>query len=126
MFDVTAVKKHKITLSDYNYQRDIENRLLLSQFSEFDHAVLEEILFSPIRTPIRKMTKNLNCSEEELLPVLQKFSQTGLLAIEDDSVIDAYFARSRSDGESCRYDCRRSQGLRWHGLRIEKPQRRFE
>jgi len=87
MFDVTAVKKHKITLSDYNYQRDIENRLLLSQFSEFDHAVLEEILFSPIRTPIRKMTKNLNCSEEELLPVLQKLSQTGLLAIEEDSVI---------------------------------------
>lgn len=87
MFDVTTVKKHKITLTDYNYQRDIENRLLLSQFSEFDHAVLEEILFSPIRTPLRKMTKNLDCSEEELLPVLQKLSQTGLLAIEDDSVI---------------------------------------
>jgi hypothetical protein len=87
MFDVTAVKKHKITLTDYDYQRDIENRLLLSQFSEFDHAVLEEILFSPIRTPLRKMAKNLNCAEEALLPVLEKLSKTGLLVIEGDTVV---------------------------------------
>ena len=87
MFEVVATKKHKITLADYNYQRDIESRLLLLQFSPFDHKVLEEILFSPIRTAIRKIAKNLHCSEEELLPTLQRLSRTGLLAMEDDSVV---------------------------------------
>lgn len=85
--DLATIKKNKISLSDYNYQRDIENRLLLSQFSEFDHSVLEEILFSPIRTPIRKIAKNLSTSESLLMPVLQKLSQAGLLIIEEENIV---------------------------------------
>jgi len=87
MIELTAVKKNKITLSDYNYRRDIENRLLMADFTTFEVAVLEEILYSPIRAPIRKMAKNLDKSEEELLPVLQKLSKTGLLIIEGDSIV---------------------------------------
>lgn len=87
MIELTAVKKNKITLSDYNYRRDIENRLLMADFTTFEVAVLEEILYSPIKAPIRKMAKNLDKSEEELLPVLQKLSKTGLLVIEGDSIV---------------------------------------
>ncbi len=83
----TTVKKNKISLIDYNYKRDIENRLLLSDFSVVEVSVLEEILFSPIKTPIRKMGKNLDIGEETLIPILEKFSTTGLLHIEDDSVV---------------------------------------
>lgn len=87
MIELTQIKKNKVTLSDYNHRRDIENRLLLSKFTTFERSVLEEILFSPIHTQIRKMAKNLDCSEEELVPVLEKLSKTGLLTMDADSVM---------------------------------------
>jgi len=87
MIELTAAKKNKITLSDYNYRRDIENRLLLASFTAFEKAVLEEILYSPIKVPVRKIAKNLDKTEEELLPILEKFSKTGLLIIEQDSIV---------------------------------------
>jgi hypothetical protein len=87
MIELTASKKNKISLADYNFRRDIENRLLMANFSTFEVAVLEEILYSPIRAPIRKMAKNLDKGEEELLPILEKFSKTGLFVIEGDSII---------------------------------------
>lgn len=86
MIELTAVKKNKITLSDYNYRRDIENRLLLASFSSFEIAVLEEILYSSIKTPIRKIAKNIGKTEEELLPILVKLAKTGLLTLEGDSI----------------------------------------
>ena len=86
MIELTQLKKNKITLSDYNYRRDIENRLLLASFTTFEISVLEEILYSPIKVLIRKIAKNIDKSEEEVLPVLEKLSKTGLLAIEGDSI----------------------------------------
>src|SRR3569832_2080321 len=87
MIELTAAKKNKISLADYNYRRDIENRLLMANFSTFEVAVLEEILYSSIKTPIRKIAKNLERGEEELLPILEKFSKTGLLIIEGDAIV---------------------------------------
>lgn len=87
MIELTTVKKNKITLSDYNYRRDIENRLLLASFSLLEIAVLEEILYSPIKAPIRKLAKNINKSEEEIIPTLEKLVKTGLLVIEGDSIV---------------------------------------
>ena len=86
MIELTQLKKNKITLSDYNYRRDIENRLLLASFTTFEISVLEEILYSPIKVLIRKIAKNIDKTEEEVLPVLEKLSKTGLLAIEGDSI----------------------------------------
>jgi len=86
VLELTQLKKNKITLSDYNYRRDIENRLLLASFNTFEIAVLEEILYSPIKVLIRKIAKNIDKAEEEVLPVLEKLSKTGLLAIEGDSI----------------------------------------
>ena len=87
MVELTQLKKNKITLSDYNYRRDIENRLLLASFTAFEIAVLEEILYSPIKAPIRKIAKNIDKTEEELLPILEKLTKTGLLHIEGDSIV---------------------------------------
>lgn len=86
MIELTQLKKNKITLSDYNYRRDIENRLLLASFTIFEISVLEEILYSPIKVLIRKIAKNIDKTEEEVVPVLEKLSKTGLLAIEGDSI----------------------------------------
>jgi hypothetical protein len=86
MIELTQLKKNKITLSDYNYRRDIENRLLLASFTTFETAVLEEILYSPIKVQIRKIAKNIDKTEEEILSILEKLTKTGLLSIEGDSI----------------------------------------
>jgi predicted transcriptional regulator len=83
----SIVKKNKVLLSDYNYMRDIENRLLLSRFTEVDYAALEEILYSPIRIPLSKIAENIDLSENETFRILQKFASTGLVAFEEDLTV---------------------------------------
>ena len=82
----TLNKKTKIFLTDYPYKKDIENRLFLSDLSFFEVEVLQEILNSSIKIPLSDLSKSLNCENEELLPVLDKFSRTGLLMRQNDSV----------------------------------------
>lgn len=87
MHDVNLQKKNKISLEDYDYRHDIENRLLMGQFTSTDLEVLEEILYSSITIPIRKLSKNLNLEEEELLPILHKLGKSGLFTMEDAQTI---------------------------------------
>jgi hypothetical protein len=104
MVELSTAKKNKIVLADYNYRRDIDNRLLMSQFSTLDFAVLEEILFSPIKIPIRKLAKNIDESEENVQLVLQKFQQTGLLVFEGDSVVVDKEMRKYYESEVHKFD----------------------
>lgn len=87
MLEISSVKKNKVNLSDYDCQQDIEYRLLLSDLSFFEHDVLQEIFFSPLKFPIKKIAKNLTSEENIIIPVLKKFSKTGLLTIQDDTVV---------------------------------------
>jgi predicted transcriptional regulator len=86
MLDLQTQRKVKIVLSDYDVKRDIENRLLMSQFSDLDVQVLQEVLYSPLRFSLRKMAKSLSLSEESLKKILEKLGRTGLLSIEADNV----------------------------------------
>lgn len=85
--ELTATRKHKVSLLDYDYKQDVKARLLLSHFTVLDYAVLEEILFSPIRTSIRKIGKNLDLSEEDLTPILQKIASMDLISFEEDTIV---------------------------------------
>ena len=87
MLELGALRKNKINLADYNSQHDIENRILLSDFSPFDLSVLEEILFSPLKISLKKLARNLNVEDQEILPILTKLSKSGLLAVESDSIV---------------------------------------
>ena len=87
MLELTTVRKHKVTLADYDYKKDIENRLILSNITHDEHAVLEELMFSPIRTSVRKIAKSIDLQEDTVLSILQKFSKTGLLVLEEDAVV---------------------------------------
>jgi hypothetical protein len=87
MIESITARKHKVTLSDYDFKRDIENRLLLSQLTTDEHAVLEEILFSPIRTTVRKIAKSIDIPEDTVLNILQKIAKTGLVVFEEDAVV---------------------------------------
>jgi predicted transcriptional regulator len=82
----SPTKKNKIKLSDYNYKRDIENRLLMSHFTAFDVEVLEEILHSNLKISMLELAEFLEADTLDLLPTLEKLSKTGLLAIKGDTI----------------------------------------
>lgn len=104
MLEVTTAKKNKISLTDYQYRRDLDNRLLMEDFSTLDLAVLEEILFSSIIIPIRKLAKNLDIDESKLHPVLEKFSHTGLFAFEGDSIVVDKEMRKYYESEIAKFE----------------------
>ncbi len=86
MSEMTALRKNKIQLSDYDYRRDIENRLLMAQFSTIDLEVLEEILYSSLTISTKKLAKSLDLSDDVVLSSLEKLSKTGLLTYNRESI----------------------------------------
>lgn len=104
MIDLTVTRKNKVVLSDYDYKKDIENRLLLSQFTTLDYAVLEEILFSPIRTSVRKIAKSIDYQEDQVRPILQKLTKTGLITFEEEAVVVDKETRKYFETEMEKFD----------------------
>lgn len=86
MLETLVPKKNKINLSDYDYHRDIESRLLMSQFSSLDLSVLEEILYSPLNISFKKLAGNLSVKEQKIRPIIEKLEKAGLLTIHDDQI----------------------------------------
>jgi len=86
MLEVTSPRKNKINLADYNCQQDIENRIILSDFSPFDLTVLEEILFSPLKISFKKLARNLSAEESDLRVFLENLALSGLLAVDGDAI----------------------------------------
>jgi len=87
MVEITTFKKNKIELSEYDYSKDIHNRVLMATFTPLDVEVLEEILYSSLRIPLTMLEKNLDLSSTKLLPILQKLSPTKLFSLESDHVV---------------------------------------
>jgi hypothetical protein len=86
MLETAPLKKNKFSLSDYDYQQDIAHRLEIASFSKTDFAVLEEILFSPLKTSTRKVSNALSISEKELASPLDKLMKMGLLSLDGDLI----------------------------------------
>ncbi len=87
MLEIESIRRLKINLSDYDYQKDIHNRLIMSHFSTFDLEVLEEIIYNHLTIPIQKLLRRLNASEEKLLKTLLKLQEVNLLKIEIDTIV---------------------------------------
>ncbi|MBN4067515.1 hypothetical protein JYU14_05465 [Simkania negevensis] len=77
-------RKNKVNLEDYNYERDIKNRLLMSTFSAFDVEVLQEIIIGSIRVFLDQLVDDLDCQREPLLSTIAKLEQTGLFVKKGD------------------------------------------
>ena len=104
MAELNSTRKNKISLEDYDYKQDIENRLLMAQFTSKDIDVLEEILYSSIRIPIRKLAKSTDLEEKELLPILEKISKTGLFTFEEDSIVVDKEMRKYFEAQILKFD----------------------
>lgn len=79
-------RKNKIELSNYNYVRDIENRLLMAQLTCTEVDILKEILNGSLKFNTRQLADALDLDENTLIPILDKLSQTKLLQRYADSV----------------------------------------
>jgi hypothetical protein len=104
MHELTQSRKNKICLEDYDFKQDIENRLAMAEFSTKDLEVLEEILYSSIKVPIRKIGKTLALEDEEILPILQKLKKTGLFSIQDDSILIDKDVRKYFEAQVIKFD----------------------
>ncbi len=83
----TTYSKNKVDLADYDYAEDIERRLILSDLDQVEFEVLEEILYSPVKFPIDRITKNLDLKKAIVAPILDKLTTARLLSVEGDEVI---------------------------------------
>jgi hypothetical protein len=87
MNEATSFRRNKISLSDYNYRKDIENRMLMAHFTTTDLEILEEILYSSLLIPIKKLAKSVDVDEADLTAILNKLGETGLFTLSDDSIV---------------------------------------
>lgn len=104
MLELSPARKNKVNLTDYNCQQDLENRMLMSDFSAFDVEVLEEILFSPLKISQKKLMRNVGCEEEEILAILKKLSRAGLLTVQDDVILVDKEKRKYFEAQLTRFD----------------------
>lgn len=104
MIEASPSRKNKINLADYNYKRDIENRLLMSTFSAFELEAFEEILYSSLTIPIRKLAKSLDVEEDTLRPILDKFTKTGLITVENDTITVDKEMRKYYESQMLKFD----------------------
>ncbi len=86
MLELSVVRKNKINLADYNFEQDIQYRMQIADFSPFEHQVLQEIFFSPLKFPLKKLIRSLDCEEKDVLDVLDKLTEARLLSIHNEIV----------------------------------------
>ncbi|MEM8727672.1 MAG: hypothetical protein AAGE99_03060 [Chlamydiota bacterium] len=87
MVETNVFRKNKINLEDYDYRKDIQNRVLMSHFSTEDLEVLEEIVYSSQTIPISRLVDQVNKNLDKLQAILKKLSKTDLFKIEKDTVV---------------------------------------
>lgn len=83
---IRDLRKHKVQLSDYDYQSDIQNRIILSRLTPEALAVLEEILCSSISFSIKSLCDNLDMDRIELDSLLEELLPTQLF-VSDGTMI---------------------------------------
>lgn len=86
LLEASSIRRNKISLTDYNYQKDIQNRLLLARLSLSDLRVLEEILYSPLHIPLADLSNDLNIDVPSLSLSLERLMPTGLFSLEKNTL----------------------------------------
>ncbi len=122
MLDVTPQKKSKICLTGYDLQGDLKGRLMMAKFSQTDLDVLEEILYSPVQTPLRELLRPFAPHTERALESLRMFEEMGLLAIRGTEVVVDKERRKYYEGESAKFSEEFKPGLEFvQGLLKKVP-----
>jgi hypothetical protein len=82
------IKRNKIVLTDYNFQRDINNRLLLAKLSGFEVEVLEEIIHGSLSIDTQDLAATLGVSKEKLIGALDKLKVSRLFTFDNTITVN--------------------------------------
>lgn len=83
---IRDLRKNKVELSDYDFQSDIKNRILLSKLSPDAITVLEEILCNSISFSIKSLCDSLDLEHSLIRKILDDLLPTGLFSIEGQTI----------------------------------------
>jgi hypothetical protein len=97
-------RKNKIVLADYNYKKDIQNRLLMASLSNFEVDVLKEIVNSSLKTNVHQLAEALECGETELILSLDKLGETKLFLKEGSSLFVDKELRKYFESQLAKFD----------------------
>jgi hypothetical protein len=87
MLELNPYRKNKVNLQDYDYQKDIQNRLLMAELDANDLLVLEEILLGHPKLSVSQLAQDLLLEELDVVKILTKLSSSGLFTIKDHFII---------------------------------------
>lgn len=107
------LKKNKVCLTDYPYLRDIENRLLMAQFTVLDVQIVEEILDGSLSISIEEIASTLEVSKNTLLPTLEKLSQSGLLQVKNGIIFIDKEMRKYFEAQMVKFDPKFNAGVEY-------------
>lgn len=99
-----ANRKNKILLSDYNYRRDIENRLFMADLTVLEVDILQEIVNGSLKTSIHNLGDNLNISLKELTPLLEKLGKSGLFRLQGTEILVDKEMRKYYEAQLIKFD----------------------
>ncbi|MBM3197817.1 MAG: hypothetical protein FJZ58_00995 [Chlamydiae bacterium] len=119
--EVNSPRKNKISLTDYDYQRDIRNRLLLSELSDQDLEVLEELLYSPLQVTVAELARNLDLIPDQLLLILDKIRPSGLFILEGQMITMHKEMRKYFETQMQRFDADFKPDMEFLQSLLKKP-----
>ena len=86
MRELRSSIKNKVHLPDYDYKKDIQNRILISQLTNNDIRILEEILYRPSTIPVSDLLRDLNLPEDVIYITLKKLEKSSLFRVEKNTI----------------------------------------
>ena len=81
------VRKAKICLKDYPFQRDIKVRLVMANLNVNEIDVLREIIHHSLKISIEQLADDLATEVDLLLPILDKLSATRLFTRQNKTLV---------------------------------------
>lgn len=86
MRELRSFSKNKVHLPDYDYKKDIQNRILISQLTHDDIRILEEILHRPSTISVPDLLRDLNMREDTVQTTFKKLEKSNLFRIEKNTI----------------------------------------
>ena len=80
-------RKNKINLADYDYQKDIQNRMMMARLFPEDLEILEEILYSPPKLSVGELVDSVDHDEDVVRNTLEILQSADLFEIEEDTIL---------------------------------------
>lgn len=97
-------RKNKILLSDYNYKRDIQTRLLMAHLTADAVNVLTEILDGSLKTSVSCIANSTDLSLESVGLILSDLAPLKLFIKHGDSLVIDKEARKYLESQIVKYD----------------------